>query len=167
MGIEVFVADEQTDKPVDTMRWVRLATEVIKAEGVRDECELSMLFVDEEVMAGLNKQFHGKDGPTDVLAFPIDDDVYEGGRLPDSLGPAGPSDDFEPSDLPTLLGDVVVCPAVARRNAPDHAGTYEDEMALLVVHGILHLLGMDHVDDGEAKEMEQRERELLARFHRT
>jgi probable rRNA maturation factor len=61
---------------------------------------------------------------------------------------------------------VVVCPPVARRNAPAHAGSYDDEMALLVVHGILHLLGMDHEDDQEAEVMERREQELLERFHR-
>jgi probable rRNA maturation factor len=55
---------------------------------------------------------------------------------------------------------------VAARNAPDHAGTYDDELALLVVHGILHLMGMDHVDDAEAAAMEQRERELLDQFHK-
>jgi len=164
--VMVFAADEQDAEPVDTLRWVTLAEAVLAAQEVRGDAELSILFVDEEAMAQLNKRFLDKDGPTDVLAFPIDDDVYEGARLPDSLGPAGPADDFEPSDLPTLLGDIVICPAVARRNAPDHAGTYDDEMALLVVHGILHLLGMDHVDDDEAKAMEERERELLTQFHR-
>ncbi len=163
----VFAADEQSDEPVDTIRWVQLAQRVLEAEGVQGDAELSMLFVDERAMAELNLRFLGREGPTDVLAFPIDDDVYEGGRLPDSLGPAGPADDIEPSDLPTLLGDVVVCPAIARRNAPAHAGTYEDEMALLVVHGILHLLGMDHADDDEATVMERREQELLDRLHRT
>ncbi len=59
-----------------------------------------------------------------------------------------------------------ICPGVAARNAPDHAGTYDDELALLVVHGILHLLGMGHEEAPEAEEMEQRERALLARFHR-
>jgi len=54
---------------------------------------------------------------------------------------------------------------VAGRYAPAHAGTYDDEMALLVVHGILHILGMDHVDNEEAEAMEQRERELLEQFH--
>ena len=166
MAVEVFAADEQSDEPVDTLRWVHLAEAVLEAEGVKGDAELSMLFVDEKAMAELNLRFLGREGPTDVLAFPIDDDVYEGGRLPDSLGPAGPADEIEPSDLPTLLGDVVVCPAVARRNAPSHAGTYEDEMALLVVHGILHLLGMDHVDDQEATVMERREQELLDRLHR-
>ena len=165
-GVAVFAADEQSAEPVDALRWVRLAEGVLEAEGVRGDAELSMLFVDEKAMAELNLRFLGREGPTDVLAFPIDDDVYEGGRLPDSLGPAGPADDIEPSDLPTLLGDVVVCPAVAKRNAPSHAGSYDDEMALLVVHGILHLLGMDHVDDDEARAMERRERELLDRLHR-
>jgi probable rRNA maturation factor len=165
MSAEVFAADEQSAQPVDAMRLVRLAKAVLGAQGVTAGSELSMLFVDEEAMAELNKRFLGKDGPTDVLAFPIDDDdVVEGGRSPDSLGP-GNGVDPDDTDPPNLLGDVVVCPAVAARNAPNHAGTYDDEMALLVVHGILHILGMDHVDAEEAEAMEQRERELLDLFH--
>ncbi len=167
MSVEVFAADEQSAQPVDAMRLVTLAKAVLGAQGVKADAELSMLFVDEEAMAELNKRFLGKDGPTDVLAFPIDDDdVMEGGRSPDSLGP-GPGADPETSDPPNLLGDVVVCPAVAARNAPEHAGTYDDEMALLVVHGILHILGMDHVDNEEAEAMEARELELLELFHRS
>lgn len=167
MSVEVFAADEQSAQPVDALRLVHLAKSVLAAQGVKADSELSMLFVDEDAMAELNKRFLGKDGPTDVLAFPIDDDdVVEGGRSPDSLGP-GPGVDPETGDPPNLLGDVVVCPAVAARNAPDHAGTYDDEMALLVVHGILHILGMDHVDNEEAEAMEARERELLELFHRS
>jgi probable rRNA maturation factor len=165
VAIEVFVADEQNDQPVDTMRWVRLAESVLTDEGVPGDAELSMLFIDEAAMADLNKRFLGKDGPTDVLAFPIDEEPVEGGRSPDSGG-TGPGDTSEPTDMPTVLGDVVICPAVARRNAPEHAGTYEDELALLVVHGLLHLLGMDHTDDEEAEAMEDREQVLLAKFHR-
>jgi probable rRNA maturation factor len=164
VALEVFAADEQNDRPVDTIRWVNLAEAVLDAEGVRGDAELSMLFVDEGAMADLNKRFLGKDGPTDVLAFPIDEEPVEGGRSPDSGG-TGPGFPSEPSDMPTVLGDVVICPAVAARNAQNHAGTYEDELALLVVHGVLHLLGMDHLDDAEAETMERRERELLARFH--
>jgi probable rRNA maturation factor len=165
MTVEVFAADEQSAQPVDALRLVHLAKAVLAAQGVKADSELSMLFVDEDAMAELNKRFLGKDGPTDVLAFPIDDDdVAEGGRSPDSLGPGNGVD--PDADPPNLLGDVVVCPAVAARNAPDHAGTYEDEMALLVVHGILHILGMDHVDNEEAEAMEQRERELLEQFHK-
>ena len=165
-GVSVFVADEQTEHPVDALRWTRLAEQVLAAEGVRGEAELSVLFVDAAAMADLNKQFHGKDGPTDVLAFPIDEDPMEGGRNPDSGGTGPGFQPPEPEDMPILLGDVVICPTVAAANAPEHAGTYDDEVALLLVHGILHLLGMDHLDDEEAEEMEARERDLLARFHR-
>ncbi|MEA2932439.1 MAG: putative rRNA maturation factor [Actinomycetota bacterium] len=170
MTVEVFAADEQSDEPVDAVRWIDLARAVLKAEGVRGDTELSLLFVDEPAMAELNLRFLDKEGPTDVLAFPIDEEeAMEAGpagpRSPDSLGP-GPTDEPSMSDVPRLLGDIVVCPAVARTNAPGHAGTYDDEMALLIVHGVLHLLGMDHEDAQEAARMEQREQEMLDRFHR-
>ncbi len=166
MTVEVFAADEQSAHAVDTLRWVRLARSVLEAEGVKGEAELSMLFVDEQAMSDLNKRFAGKEGPTDVLAFPIDEEPSEGGRSPDSRGSGPGWSPVEPSELPTLVGDVVICPAVALRNAGSSEGSYEDEIALLIVHGILHLMGMDHVDDTEAKAMEAREQELLDRFHR-
>jgi probable rRNA maturation factor len=162
--VEVFVADEQDAVPVDVARWARLAESVLDAEGIRGDAELSLLFVDEDAIAELNQRFMDAEGPTDVLAFPIDDPAVSG-RWPDA-GTAGPDrDDPEPSDLPLLLGDVVVCPSVARRQAPGHAGTYEDELALLVVHGVLHVLGHDHAEPGEAALMQSRERDLLERFH--
>jgi probable rRNA maturation factor len=165
VSIEVFVADEQSDHPVDALRWDKLAREVLRAEKVRGDAELSVLFVDETTIAGLNERFLGKSGPTDVLAFPLDDDPDEPGRWPDAGGPAPGREPPEPGDLPMLLGDVVICPSIAARNAPDHAGTYEDELALLLVHGILHLLGMDHIEEADAEKMEARERELLSEFH--
>ena len=64
-----------------------------------------------------------------------------------------------------MLGDVVLCPSVARRNATTADHAYEDELALLIVHGILHLLGMDHIEEADAEKMEARERELLKEFH--
>jgi len=167
MAVEVFAADEQDEAPVDAARWVRLAERVLEAAGLRGDTELSMLFVDEVSMADLNQRFRGEEGPTDVLAFPIDEDAVEGGRSPDSGGPGPGATSSEPYEIPIVLGDVVVCPRVALRNAPAHAGTYDDELALLVVHGILHLLGMDHTDDREAAVMERRERELLDRFHQS
>jgi probable rRNA maturation factor len=167
MAVEVFAADEQDEAPIDAARWARLAERVLNAEGVGGDAELSMLFVDEASMADLNKRFRNQEGATDVLAFPIDEDAIESGRSPDSGGPGPGVSPSEPPVMPLVLGDVVVCPRVAERNAPEHAGSYDDELALLVVHGILHLLGMDHVDDGEAKLMERRERELLEQFHRS
>lgn len=166
MTVDVFVANEQTAHTVETMRWVRLAQAVLDAEGIQGDAELSILFVDEGAMSDLNKRFLGKDGPTDVLAFPIDEEPPEGGRSPDSGGTGPTSLSTEAEDMPMLVGDVVICPAVAARNGPEHAGTYEDELALLLVHGILHLLGMDHIEDDEATAMESREQELLDQFHR-
>jgi probable rRNA maturation factor len=162
--IEVFVADEQSAQPVEVERWESLARNVLQDEGVTGDVELALLFVDEPTIAELNQRFMGHEGPTDVLAFPIDDDDVMIGRSPDgsSSGPdRGPVD-----DVPLLLGDVVICPAVAARNAPSHAGTYDDEIALLIVHGILHVLGHDHAEPDETQVMQSRERELLEKFHR-
>jgi probable rRNA maturation factor len=164
--LEVFSADEQDAEPVDPGRWADLAQRVLEAKGVRGDAELSLLFVDEATMAGLNQRFMGEAGPTDVLAFPIDEAWTEPGRWPDA-GTTGPDrEPADPEEGPVLLGDVVICPSVARRNAPEHAGTYDDELALLVVHGILHVLGMDHADAAEEAAMQAEERELLGRFHR-
>ena len=166
-AVEIFVADEQNDVPVETVRWARLARLVLDAE--RDEkklwgeAELSMLFVDEATIADLNERFLGREGPTDVLAFPMDDEVVESGRQPDQGG-RGPGAPVEPSDAPVLIGDVVICPAIAERQAPEHENTTDDELALLVVHGVLHLLGFDHEDDDDAEAMQARERDLLAQF---
>ncbi len=135
--------DDQAAEVVDVDRWTRLAADVLAAEGA--EGELALLFVDEESMAVLNEEHMGHPGPTDVLSFPID-------------GPGAGADG--------LLGDVVICPTVARRNAPDHAGTYEDELALLVVHGILHVLGHDHAEDDEGATMRAAEVAHLGRFTR-
>jgi probable rRNA maturation factor len=164
MAVDVYAADEQADRAVDLGRWAALARAAVEDRRVRGEVEVSLLFVDEPSIAALNEQFLGRSGPTDVLAFPIEDEPLPGGRSPDSGG-SGPGVDPEPEPL-TLLGDVVICPAVAARNAAEHAVTVDDELALLVVHGVLHLLGMDHETDREAEAMERLEREILARHHK-
>jgi probable rRNA maturation factor len=85
--------------------------------------------------------------------------------VPDAGG-SGPGEP-PPPEIPQLIGDVVLCPAVAARNAEEHGVSFEDEVALLIVHGILHLLGWDHAEDEEAERMEARERELLTRHYRS
>jgi len=144
----VAVLDEQAEpaRPLDADRWRALALAVLGDEGLGPDVELSVTFVDEAAIAALNEQYLHHDGPTDVLAFPIDDE---------------PS----PPGVRRLLGDVVICPAVAERNAPEHAGSVDDEIALLLVHGVLHLAGMDHADDDERVAMQARERTLLAAHH--
>jgi probable rRNA maturation factor len=140
-----------------------VARHALDEMGVNPLAELSILLVEAEYMAELNHRWMDGDGPTDVLAFPIDDEHLPSGRHPDTGG-RGPGSTNEPSDVPIVLGDVVVCPTVAARQAPDHAGTVDDELALLVVHGVLHLLNYDHAEEREAASMQRRERELLDRF---
>jgi probable rRNA maturation factor len=144
--IEVVVDDAQDARPVDVDRWSRLAQDILVAEGIVGDAELSLRFVDEGEIATLNAAHLSHEGPTDVLSFPIEDDPYAG----PVIGAA-----------PMLLGDVVICPEVAYRNAPGHAGSYDGELGLLIVHGILHLLGFDHENDAEADAMEAREQVLL------
>ncbi len=162
---EVFCADEQHVVALDLVRWRTLAEQVLAAEGVRGAAELSLLFVDASVIAELNAEYLAKPGPTDVLAFPIDVPDIEVWAAP---GAASRGPDRAPVDvgeLPLLLGDVIVCPEIAAAQAPTHAGEVDDELALLVVHGVLHVLGWDHAEPDEREAMRARERELLERFH--
>lgn len=164
--ISVFIADEQEGHPVDTSRWTRLAEQVLVDQGVEGEVELSVIFVDEAHIADLNQSFMGHPGPTDVLSFPIDGVADAGPEVVTAgLSPAGGGVPFDADDVPLLLGDVFICPSVAARQAADHAGTYDDELALLLVHGVLHILGFDHAEDDERLAMQARERDLLDRFH--
>ncbi|MGA2036864.1 MAG: rRNA maturation RNase YbeY [Acidimicrobiales bacterium] len=167
MAIDVFAADEQSEQPVDLSRWTRLARSVLDAQTLKEDVEVSLLFVDESTIAQLHERFLGESGPTDVLAFPIDHEPDHGGRSPDEGG-TGPGGGFsgDEDEIPVLLGDVVVCPSIAARNASEHSVAFEDEVALLVVHGLLHLVGMDHGANDEAERMEQREQQLLDRFYR-
>ncbi len=155
-GPDVLCADEQEDVEIDLPRWQQLASHVLAAEAVRGPAELAITFVDETEISALNEEHMGVSGPTDVLAFPIDDPGLGGD--PSTADAAG-------AGVPMLLGDVVVCPAVAARQAPDHAGTVDDELALLVVHGVLHVLGHDHADTEQAATMRARELQLLETLH--
>lgn len=163
---EVFCADEQTEVSVDLERWQKLAIAVLADQGVRGGTELSLFFVSQHDMAELNAEHMGKAGATDVLAFPIDGgEVLEmiNGPTGASRGPDRPPPDR--GDLPLLLGDIVICPEVAVAQAATHAGTIDDEFALLVVHGILHILGWDHDTIEKTSAMQARERELLQVHH--
>jgi probable rRNA maturation factor len=161
--VQVFGADEQDAVAIDVLRWVQLAQSVLTAERVATDAEVSLVFVDEQAMTDLNVRYLEGTGPTDVLAFPLDEEAVPGGRFPDNGG-RGPGSPDEPSDPPIVLGDVLVCPAVARRQAEEQGHPVDNEIALLVVHGVLHLLGFDHAEEADAERMRARERDLLARF---
>ena len=146
--MDVFLANEQ-DIPVDHDRLSALAAHTLAAEDVDDSAELSILFVTPEHMRKLNSHFAGNNYPTDVLAFPM----MDGDDDEDETGP--------------LLGDVVVCPDVARQNAMRFGHELSDELAVLVVHGTLHLLGYDHQRAKDKEAMEKRQREILGSFQAT
>jgi probable rRNA maturation factor len=162
--VSVFVSDEQSSVALDLPRWLRLAQLALAEERLPPDAELSLIFVEEDSIADLNQRFLEGPGATDVLAFPIDADLVPGGRRPDEggRGPGSPADSDD--DPPIVLGDVVICPAIAARQAPEHDVSVDDEMGLLVVHGILHLLNYDHAEEREAHTMRRRERELLELF---
>jgi probable rRNA maturation factor len=164
MSIDIYAADEQHDHEIDLERWVALANGALVDEGVKGLAEVSLIFSDERTIAALNLQFMGQPDATYVLSFPIDYEPEPTGRVPDAGG-SGPGEP-PPSEIPQLIGDIVICPSVAARNAVEHECSFDDEIALLVVHGVLHLLGWDHEKDDEAEHMEARERELLQRHYR-
>ncbi len=135
-----------------------LARTTLVGEGISTG-HLDLVAVDLDDMARLNAEHMGHDGPTDVLSFPLDAGLVTGQDPDDGAAAAG--DDPGP---PLHLGDVVLCPDVARAQAPDHCGTEEAELALLVIHGVLHVLGHDHAEHDERQRMLARERHHLARL---
>jgi probable rRNA maturation factor len=138
--VAVFVANEQ-DLPIDEVRLSTLARHTLASEEVA-EVELSVLFVTSEHMKQLNSRFAGNDYATDVLAFPM----------------------MEDDEAATILGDVVICPEVAERNATQLGHDVGRELETLVVHGTLHLLGYDHQNDTDKSRMEARQQSVLNSF---
>jgi probable rRNA maturation factor len=126
-----------------------LARWVLEHMRVHPQAELSVLLVDEAAMSVLHEQWMDEPGPTDVLSFPMDE-----------LRPGG---DDGPS-APGLLGDVVVCPQVAAAQAVKAGHATEEEVLLLTTHGILHLLGYDHAEPEDEREMFGLQRQLLLTF---
>lgn len=144
----VLVSDEQDD-PIPMQSLSDLVGIVMEAEGLERDTVIDLTFVGEAAMTELNQTHMNKTGPTDVLSFPIED--AQPGISP-RRNPAGP---------PVHLGDIFVCPRVVAANATETDVPFSDELALVVVHGVLHLLGYDHVDDDDADLMESRERSIL------
>lgn len=126
-----------------------LARFALEAEEMGDDTEVSITFVDNDEIAALNEEYRGKQGPTDVLSFECDMDESDG-EFPEG-------EVFE-------LGDVIIATDVAEAQAPGFGTTFEQEISLLLVHGLLHLCGYDHIEDEDAVEMQARERDILGRW---
>ncbi len=131
---------------LDAERAAAVCEFAMRRLGLSENTEVSISFVDDEEMAELNEEYRAKTGPTDVLSFECD-------NLEDGF-PGAPEGLYS-------LGDIVVAPDVAERQARDYASTLADEIDLLLVHGILHLNGYDHIEDDEAAEMEALQTSIL------
>lgn len=141
--MQVRVSSHRDPEPLAFDAFERLGHFVMTLEEAPENSELSVLLVDAEEMHGLNMKYRGVDAPTDVLSFGCDDPCPVEG------------------DEPITLGDIIIAPQVAERQAEELGTTIEQELNLLLVHGVLHLLGYDHEADDEAEAMQGREAAIL------
>jgi len=147
--VSVEVLDESgADVDVDSL--AGLSRFVLERMRLHPATEMCVRLVDEDTIEALNRQWMGGDGPTDVLAFPMDE-----------LLPGGVDGGEEPEGY---LGDLALCPQVAARQASEHQHGTGDEIDLLCVHGILHLLGYDHAEPDDHREMFGLQARLLAEW---
>jgi probable rRNA maturation factor len=134
---------------VDGEEFAALARYVLEEMRVHPQAELSIMFVTTDVMSELHERWMDEPGPTDVLSFPMDE-----------LRPGRAGED----PVEGTLGDIVLCPEVAAEQARAAGHSTVEELLLLTTHGILHLLGYDHAEPEEEKEMFDLQRRLLLTF---
>ena len=147
MSVEL---NNESTESVDEVRVLALATFALDYMHLHPDTDLAIVFVDEPAMEVLHIQWMDEPGPTDVLSFPMDE-LRPGSE--GQLTPAG------------LLGDIVVCPQVAATQAEAAGHATINEILLLTTHGVLHLLGFDHAEPDEEKEMFGLQREILEAFY--
>ena len=139
---------------VDELMLISVARYTLDRLDIHPQAELSLLLIDIDAMTELHVKWMDEAGPTDVMSFPMDE--LDTARRPDEAGPG-----------PALLGDVVLCPAVAAQQAEQAGHGLDDELHLLTVHGVLHLLGYDHDEPDAEREMFRLQNELLDAWRET
>ncbi len=148
--MEILISNKQDDIKIDLLFFKKLAEFTLTFEGIKPLTELSMVFVDEEEIEKLNFQYREVEEPTDVLSFSLYDKL--------------PQDETE---YPLVLGDVVICPIIAKQNALKAGCSVGQELNVLLVHGILHLLGYEHNSLDDERIMMARQKEILNGFSRS
>lgn len=146
MSIEV---NNETDYDVDLKDVNALAESVMQAMFLHPETEVSIVFIDEDAMSSLHVEWMDLEGPTDVMSFPMDE------LRPGTAGAPGENG---------ILGDIVICPSVAEAQAKAGGHSTHDEILLLSTHGLLHLMGFDHMEPAEKEEMFALQRKLLESY---
>ncbi|MDP3014781.1 MAG: rRNA maturation RNase YbeY [Candidatus Subteraquimicrobiales bacterium] len=142
--MEVLISNFQDDVPVNLEKLKKFALFVLSSEGISSVCELSIALMNKDKIRELNLKYRGIDLPTDVLSFPCAEELVAEESL--------------------VLGDVVISPQVVREQAEEFGTTFEEELLLLLAHGVLHLLGYDHEKREESKIMQEKEKNLLTNF---
>ncbi len=138
---KIFITEEYVDEDIDTEKLEKILEKMLDYLNL-ENVEISVLLVDNEEIKKLNKEWRGKDKPTDVLSFPIDEETPYGCKL---------------------LGDIVISVPYAKEHAKEFGNTFQEEMIRLLAHGLLHLLGYDHEkSEKDAKIMFEKEKELIS-----
>ncbi|EKS24513.1 metalloprotein, YbeY/UPF0054family [Staphylococcus simulans ACS-120-V-Sch1] len=114
-------------------------------ENIEEDAELSVTFVDKEEIQQINRDYRDKDKVTDVISFALEEDEPE----------------IEGLDIPRVLGDIIICADVAKEQATEYGHSFERELGFLSLHGFLHLLGYDHMNEADEKEMFGRQKSIL------
>ncbi|MDO5672295.1 MAG: rRNA maturation RNase YbeY [Actinomycetaceae bacterium] len=146
MSVEV---NNETTYDIDGREFVDLVSFCLEQLHISSAAEVNVIFLDPDAMAQLHVRWMDLEGPTDVMSFPMDEMRPGTQERPTAAG---------------ILGDIVICPAVAAKQARDQGHATIEEMLLLAVHGLLHLLGYDHAEEDEKKEMFSLQRHLLLTF---
>ncbi|OQP05839.1 rRNA maturation RNase YbeY [Geobacillus sp. 46C-IIa] len=152
MTIQIDFIDETNEVTAEQIETIeRLIREAAAVENVPEGAEVSISFVDNERIRAMNRDYRGKDAPTDVLSFALEE---EGEGEIDIIG----------ADVPPVLGDIVISVPKAKEQAAEYGHSFMRELGFLAVHGFLHLLGYDHETEEEERVMFAKQEEILARF---
>ncbi|UTG99217.1 rRNA maturation RNase YbeY [Macrococcoides canis] len=143
-----FIDDNQQIEQKHLPEIERLLIFAADQEGIDEEAEVAVSFVDEDEIQAINKAYRNKDAVTDVISFALE----EG------------EDDFEMPDAPRVLGDIVICVKRAKEQAEEYGHSFERELGFLSLHGLLHLLGYDHMNEADEARMFGRQDEILNAF---
>ena len=161
MKHKIYTRNDQKKEPLTPAARAlvkRAITAALDYEQFEGPAEVSVTFVDNEAIRELNRDYRGKDAPTDVLSFPLfedDEDFDDGFVLP-------PDMEEDEADAPTAIGDIVISVERARAQAEEYGHSFERELAFLAVHSTLHLLGYDHVNsEEEDEEMRAHQRVIM------
>lgn len=151
--IDFYFNDETGEIDQKTEQLIReLLTHAAKKENVPADSELSITFMTDEAIREINADYRGKDQPTDVISFALEE-----------MG-EGEVQVIHEEGMPTVLGDIIISTETAEKQAAEYGHTLEREIGFLALHGFLHLLGYDHMNEEDERKMFGRQKEILTSF---